>query len=69
LTRRHHQPFRLKSIRDHMHGGYVNHFIRPEFDAAGCDLGVMTPRSLDISGPNIRIGDHVHFMALPDKPV
>jgi hypothetical protein len=69
LTRRNRQPFWLKSIRDRINGWYVNHFIRPEFDAAGYDLRVMTPRSLDISGPNIRVGDHVHFMALPDKPV
>ncbi|MFT4798353.1 MAG: acetyltransferase-like isoleucine patch superfamily enzyme [Candidatus Azotimanducaceae bacterium] len=69
MTRRNRQPFWLKSIRDRINGWYVNHFIRPEFDAAGYDLRVMTPRSLDISGPNIRVGDHVHFMALPDKPV
>lgn len=67
--RRNHQPFWLKSIRDRMNAWYVNHFIRPEFDAAGYDLRVMTPRHLEISGPNIRVGDHVHFMALPDKPV
>ena len=67
--RRNHQPFWLKSIRNQMNAWYVNHFIRPEFDAAGYDLRVMTPRHLDISGPNIRVGDHVHFMALPDKPV
>jgi acetyltransferase-like isoleucine patch superfamily enzyme len=29
----------------------------------------MYPRHLQVSGPKITVGDHVHFMALPDKPV
>ncbi|MCB1692501.1 MAG: acyltransferase [Pseudomonadales bacterium] len=29
----------------------------------------MYPRHLEISGPHICVGDHVHFMALPDKPI
>jgi acetyltransferase-like isoleucine patch superfamily enzyme len=29
----------------------------------------MNPRHLQISGPNIHVGDHVHIMALADKPV
>jgi acetyltransferase-like isoleucine patch superfamily enzyme len=69
LTRRHHQPFWLKSILDSANQAYIQHFIRPQFEAAGMDLRVMYPRHLDISGPNINVGDHVHFTALPVKPI
>ena len=69
MTRRDHQPFWLKSLRDRGNKAYVDHFIRPGFDAAGQDLRVMFPRYLDISGINIRAADHVHFMALRDKPI
>lgn len=67
--RRDHRPYWLKKLFDHGNAFYVEHFVRPQFDAAGTDLRVMGPRSLQISGPSISVGDHVHFMALPDKPV
>ena len=69
MSRRDHQPFWLKTVRDRLNQAYVNHFIRPGFDASGQDLRVMFPRHLDISGTNIKVADHVHFMALRDKPI
>ena len=63
------QPFWLKSLRDQANRAYVEHFVRPHFATAGHDLRVMYPRHLEVSGPSISAGDHVHFMALPDKPV
>lgn len=67
--RRDHRPYWLKQFFDVMNQWYVDRFVRPHFDGAGIDLRVMGPRHLQISGPHIFAGDHVHFMALPDKPV
>lgn len=67
--RRDHRPYWLKRAFDHANAWYVERFVRPHFDGAGTDLRVMGPRHLQVSGPKITVGDHVHFMALPDKPV
>ncbi len=67
--RKDHRPLWLKLLQDRLNGLYVDHFCRPQFDVAGADLRVMNPRHLQVSGPKICVGDHVHFMALPDKPV
>ncbi|MEC7370687.1 MAG: acyltransferase [Pseudomonadota bacterium] len=47
----------------------VRHFIRPQLDGCGKDLQVMYPGFLQLSGPAIAFGNHVHIMALPDSPV
>ena len=67
--RRDHRPLWLKRWFDRANALYVDRFVRPQFDAVGQDLRVMWPRHLQISGPKISVGEHVHFMALPDKPV
>ena len=64
-----HRPYWLKQVSDWANQRYVDAVCRPQFDASGVDLRVFNPRHLQISGPNIRVGDHVHFMALADKPV
>ncbi|MEX0942475.1 MAG: acyltransferase [Pseudomonadales bacterium] len=67
--RRDHRPFWLKLLFERANRFYIDRYIRPQFDSSGIDLRVMYPRYLEISGPKIVVGDHVHFMALPDKPV
>lgn len=67
--RQDHRPYWLKQISDWLNQTYVDSFCRPQFEVSGCDLRVINPRHLQISGPNISIGNHVHFMALADKPV
>ena len=67
--RQDHRPYWLKQISDWLNQTYVDRFCRPQFEVSGCDLRVINPRHLQISGPNISIGNHVHFMALADKPV
>jgi len=69
MARKNQQPYWLKRIFDKCNGLYVDHFCRPQFDACGIGLRVMNPRYLEVSGPKITIGEHVHFMALRDKPV
>lgn len=48
---------------------WTAHFIRPQLDGCGEDLQVMNPRHLQLSGPAISFGNHVHVMALPDATV
>ncbi len=67
--RRDRRPYWLKAAFDRMNTMYVDHFVRPALDGSGVDFRVYGPRHLDISGPNISVGDHVHIMALADKPV
>ncbi|MFT7255973.1 MAG: acetyltransferase-like isoleucine patch superfamily enzyme [Urechidicola sp.] len=67
--RKDHRPYWLKRGLDRVNQYYVDRICRPQFDHSGIGLSVMNPRHVQISGPNIRVGDHVHIMALPDKPV
>jgi len=47
----------------------VNHYLRPQLDASGVGLQVIGPRHFQISGPQVRLGNHVHIMTLPEAPV
>jgi len=47
----------------------VNHYLRPQLDACGVGLQVIGPRHFQISGPQVRLGNHVHIMTLPEAPV
>lgn len=67
--RRDRRPYWVKLLADRLNAIYVNHFVRPALDGCGEGLRVYAPRHLHLSGPQIFVGDHVHFMALPDKPV
>ena len=47
----------------------MNHYLRPQLDACGVGLQVIGPRHFQISGPQVRLGNHVHIMTLPEAPV
>ena len=64
-----HKPFWLRSILGRINTAYIKTYINPHFARVGEGLRIINPRHLDISGPNISVGHHVHFMALRDKPV
>jgi len=67
--RRDNRPYWVKKAFDWLNDAFIHHFIRPQLEGAGVDLRVHGVRHLQISGPNISAGDHVHMMALPDKPI
>ncbi len=69
LARRDHQPYWLMQIFNWINQRYINIFLTPQFESVGKDFRAINPRFLEVSGPNISIEDHVHFMALRDKPV
>ena len=67
--RKDHRPYRLKVFMDRLNQCYVDWRIRPQLDSSGRDFRVMYPRHLQITGPRVHVGDHVHIMALYDRPV
>jgi acetyltransferase-like isoleucine patch superfamily enzyme len=67
--RRDHRPIWLKNLQDAANRAYVDWRIKPQLDSVGNDFRVMYPGHLQLSGPNIHIGNHVHVMALYDRPV
>ena len=67
--RKDNRPYWLKQFFGSLNNLYINHFIRPQLESSGMDFRVIGPRHFQISGPGISIADHVHVMALPDKPV
>lgn len=67
--RRDHRPYWLKRMMDYINRFHVDHFLTPQLDSVGIDFRVMNPRYLQVSGPNIHLGDHVYITALPDSPV
>ena len=67
--RRDNRPYWLKQVMDAMNQFMVDRFLVPQFDSVGTDFKVMNPRHLQLSGPNIHVGDHVYVTALYDSPV
>ena len=64
-----HRPNWLRKFQTFVNQIYIDHYVRPHLDASGIDLRVINPGHLEISGKGIKLGDHVHVMALADKPV
>ena len=67
--RKDHRPNWLRKFQTFVNQIYIDHYVRPHLDASGIDLRVINPGHLEISGTGIKLGDHVHVMALADKPV
>jgi len=63
------RPYRLHRFQSLVASWWVDHFIKPQLDACGEGLQVIGPRHFHISGPNIKMGRHVHAMALTEAPV
>lgn len=69
MSRKNHQPFWLNQLLAQLNQVYVDWRVKPQLDGCGHDFRAILARHVDISGPNIHVGDHVHITALPDKPV
>ena len=67
--RKDHRPDWLRKAHTFINDKYIDLYVRPHLDESGIGMRVMNPRHLEISGTNIKVGNHVHFMALQDKPV
>jgi len=67
--RRDHRPYWLHKLTDRFSRAYVRRIIAPQFDAVGEGLQIIRPRDVEVIGPNIRLGRHVHINAARGYPV
>ena len=63
------RPYLLHRFQTRWQAWWVNHYLQPQLDACGVGLQVIGPRHFQISGPQVRLGNHVHIMTLPEAPV
>jgi acetyltransferase-like isoleucine patch superfamily enzyme len=63
------RPYLLHRLQTRWQTWWVNHFLQPQLDVCGVGLQVIEPRHLQISGPHVRLGNHVHIMTLREAPV
>lgn len=69
MARRNHRPIWLQELLTACNRHYTDWLLRPQLDSCGVDFRAVPGRYLEISGPNIHIGDHVHVTTLRDRPV
>lgn len=67
--RRDHRPLWLKRAQAVYHAWYVRHFVVPRVDAIGPRYYIVNPKYFEPTGPNIRIGNSVYAVAMPDNPI
>lgn len=67
--RKEHRPLFLLRLNAWFNQFYTRRFIAPQFDHIGCELQVLSPRSLQIFGINISAGDHLHLISSKYKPI
>lgn len=64
-----HRPLWLKRLFGAIEHWYVEHRLRPHFDAMGNYPMVLKPWNVRVSGRHIRAGDHLHIISDPDRRV
>lgn len=67
--RSNHSPYLIKKIQGQWNDFLVTHFFVKHFDAIGRFPMVISPRSAEIFGRNIRVGDFLHLISSRDNPV
>jgi len=67
--RRNHSPYFIKKIQGLWNDFLVSHFFVKNFDALGQFPMVISPRSAEIFGSNICVGDFLHLISSKDNPV
>jgi acetyltransferase-like isoleucine patch superfamily enzyme len=68
-VRNDHRPFWLKRALTAYHRAWAERFLVPQLDAVGEGLVLFGPQHVEINGPRVRLGRHVHMMATRDRPI
>jgi acetyltransferase-like isoleucine patch superfamily enzyme len=68
-VRRDHRPYWLHRLTDRARRGYVDRVLKPQFERVGEGLQIIRPHEVEVIGPNIRLGRHVHINAAAGHPV
>ena len=64
-----HRPLWLKRALTAYHELWAERFLHPQFESLGEGLIVFGPRHVEVNGPRIHLGKHVHMMATRDSPI
>jgi acetyltransferase-like isoleucine patch superfamily enzyme len=67
--RKDHRPYGVHRLQKRLEAWLVSHFLEPQLDECGTGLEIIGARWVSFSGPKIRLGQHVHMMALRDAPI
>ena len=61
--RRDHRPYWMHRFWERFENRWARHFLLPHFDAVGRDPKIVRPWHVEVFGPNITAGDHLHIIA------
>ncbi|MFO1186645.1 MAG: acyltransferase [Alphaproteobacteria bacterium] len=67
--RRDHRPYWLRSTESRFAAWWMRHFLAPQFEALGDGALVSRPWHVQVMGPGISAGRHVHIHAEKHLPV
>jgi acetyltransferase-like isoleucine patch superfamily enzyme len=66
--RRDHRPFWIRSAEAGFEAWWTRHFLRPQFEALGAGVLVHRPWHVEVLGPGISAGRHLHLHAAAASP-
>lgn len=67
--RRDHRPYWMHQLWENFENAWTRHFLEPHFDALGQKPKIVRPWHVEVFGPNIRAGDHIHLIASAADPI
>lgn len=67
--RQEHRPYWLKKLSSQFNAWWIEKFLRPQFDHLGKGAAILEPRSIEVFGRNIEVGDYAHIISSNYKPV
>lgn len=60
--RRDHRPFWLRNLHARYESWWAHYFLFPQFDHIGVGIHFKKPWNVEVSGVNIRVGNHLHLI-------
>jgi acetyltransferase-like isoleucine patch superfamily enzyme len=68
-VRKDHRPYYVKKWLARLNERYAVRYLHPQFDSIGEGSELRNPRCMEVMGPNIHAGRHLHAMATRDAPI
>ena len=67
--RRDHRPYWMHAFWERYENWWTRRFLAPHFEALGEEAKIVRPWHVEVFGPNIRAGKHIHIIANKADPV
>ena len=67
--RRDHRPYWMHQAWESFENRWARHFLLPHFSDIGRDPKIVQPWAVEVFGPNITVGKHLHIIANSYDPV